>query len=105
MRPEKILGEATKTLSQRGVDYDAPQGERSMEHAVAIFNTITGNKLTESEGWTFMLAVKLARAQRGKPKTDTYVDLAGYAALLAECDLLGRLSEAKGDESNTDSPE
>lgn len=105
MRPEKILGEATKTLAQRGVDYDAPKGERSMEHAVAIFNTITGNKLTESEGWTFMLAVKLARAQRGKPKTDTYVDLAGYAALLGECDLMGRLTEVEGNEPDPISPE
>lgn len=103
MKPDKILNDAIKTLSQRGIDYDAPRGERSMAHATAIFNTITGNTLTESEGWTFMLAVKLARAQRGKPKRDTYVDLAGYAGLLGECDLEGRLGEVT-DESNPVSP-
>jgi hypothetical protein len=90
----ELLKEATGMLAQRGVDYDSKGGERSMAHAVSIFNTITkrymegpGEALTELEGWIFMMALKQARMMQGKPKRDTYVDLAAYTALAGECAL------------------
>ncbi len=89
MEADKILGEATKTIAQRGVDYDSRGGERSMAHAVKIFNTITSQSMTEAQGWIFMLALKQARMMQGKPKLDTYVDLSAYAALLGECAIDG----------------
>jgi hypothetical protein len=39
--------------------------------------------MTEQMGWLFMIALKLARAERSN-NPDHYVDLAGYAALLGE---------------------
>jgi len=81
----KILAEAAQTVEQRGVDYDSKGGERSMAHAVQIFNVITHRQMTEQEGWIFMLALKQARMMQGKPKLDTYVDLSAYAGLLGEC--------------------
>lgn len=92
--PERILNEATKTLSQRGVDYDGKGysgGERSMAQTVEIFKAITGITISELDGWRFLLCLKLARSTTGKPKFDTYVDLAGYAALAGECALATRL--------------
>lgn len=83
-RPNEILQDAIKTLVQRGHEYDAAGEERSMAKVVEIFNAITDNDLTETEGWTFMLALKLARMTRGKSKLDTFVDLSAYAALLGE---------------------
>lgn len=94
MKPERILKEAALTLQQRGVERDTPNGERSMQRAVEIFRAITDIDLTERQGWTFMLALKMARMTRGKPNPDHFVDLAGYAALLGECALEGRFDEA-----------
>lgn len=91
-----ILREAGNTLNQRGVDYDGKGGERSMAHAVQIFNTIVKREgaMSEQDGWIFMLALKQARMMQGKPKMDTYVDLAGYAGLLGECALATRIQAA-----------
>lgn len=92
--PTAILDEAAKELKQRGTVYDGKGydgGERSMEKTVEIFKAITGIQLTELDGWRFMLALKMARSTTGKPKLDTYVDLAGYAALAGECALASRL--------------
>lgn len=94
MKPERILKEAGLTLAQRGIERDMPQGERSMAQAVEIFKAITGVELTERQGWTFMVALKLARSTRGKPNPDHFIDLAGYAALLGESALEGRFDEA-----------
>lgn len=88
--PHKILGEAMKTLEQRGIDYDGKGyqgGERSMEQTVAIFKAWTGIDLSVVDGWRFMVALKMARSTTGKPKLDGYVDFAGYASLLAEAHL------------------
>lgn len=92
--PDKILTDAADTLRQRGVDYDGKGyqgGERSMEQTVKLFEALTGNKLSELDGWRFLMCLKLARSTTGKPKRDSYVDLAGYAALAGECALESRL--------------
>lgn len=94
--PDKILNDAAGTLKQRGVDYDGKGyqgGERSMEATIAIFKAWTGIELSEQDGWRFMIALKMARSLTGKPKLDTYVDMAGYVGLLGECHLGTRLSD------------
>ncbi len=92
--PDKILTDAADILKQRGVDYDGKGyqgGERSMEQTVKLFEALTGNKLSELDGWRFLICLKLARSTTGKPKRDSYVDLAGYSALAGECALDSRL--------------
>ena len=92
--PDKILDDAAQTLRDRGVEYDGKGyqgGERSMDQTVEIFQAITGIKLSALDGWRFLLALKLARSTTGKPKRDSYVDLAGYAALAGECALESRI--------------
>lgn len=92
--PDGILDEAAETLRQRGVDYDGKGyqgGERSMEQTVKLFEALTGKKLSELDGWRFLICLKLARSTTGKPKRDSYVDLAGYSALAGECALESRL--------------
>lgn len=94
--PDGILDEAAGILRQRGVDYDGKGyqgGERSMAQTIALFEVLTGKKLTELEGWRFLICLKLARSTTGKPKRDSYVDLAGYAALAGECALESRLDK------------
>ncbi len=92
--PDRILDEAAKTLRQRGTEYDGKGyqgGERSMEKTCAIFEAMTGIRLSEVDGWRFLMCLKLARSTTGKPKLDNYVDMAGYASLLGECHLNNRL--------------
>ena len=81
----KLLDDAAQALRDRAVTRDAESGERSMARTVAIFNAMTGQNLTELEGWRFMISLKLARGMQGQAHLDDYVDLAGYAALAGEC--------------------
>lgn len=83
MTADEILKTAANTLRQRGEEYDASGGERSMQATVEAFNAITGRNLREEEGWAFMAVLKLVRAQRGQG-TDSYVDGAAYFALMGE---------------------
>lgn len=81
----KIIEKQMEVLQQRGKERDcAETGERSMLHTVKIFESITGIKLTEHQGWTFMMALKLARMQANNQNPDDYLDLANYAALTGE---------------------
>lgn len=98
-----ILKDAGQTLAQRGVDYDSRGGERSMAHAVQIFNAIVQrDAMSEEEGWIFMLALKQARMMRGKAKLDTFVDLSAYASLLGECAITNKSTCCEvGDDSVT----
>ena len=66
-------------------EYDSEDGERSMRSTVAAFNVLTGNILSEQEGWLFMLLLKIAR-QHQTPDwhQDSSEDAIAYAALMAE---------------------
>ncbi len=100
--PDKILDDAAQTLRDRGVEYDGKGyqgGERSMAQTVEIFKAISGIELSELNGWRFLLSLKLARSTTGKPKRDSYVDLAGYAALAGECALESRFDPPENPQS------
>lgn len=85
MKANEILRQAADVIEERGKLRDKPDGERSMARAVEAFNALTGASMTELEGWLFMSVLKLARATAGSPHLDDMTDLAGYAALAAEC--------------------
>lgn len=92
--PDRILTEAATTVKDRGVDYDPKKyggGERSMAKTVEIFKAWTGITISELDGWRFMQCVKMARGLSGKPKLDTFVDRAAFAALEGECALASRI--------------
>ena len=81
-----VLLEAAEVLQSRGKERDQPNGERSMQKAVNIFNAIHPEiGLTEVQGWRFMQCLKLAREVQGSFREDDYLDGVGYAALKAEC--------------------
>lgn len=79
-----IIEDAGDTIRERGKMRDSESGERAMKRAVGIFNAATGVELTEMQGWIFMIALKLARAN-GQGVNDDYIDICGYAALAGEC--------------------
>lgn len=73
-------------MSDRAVTYDTPGGERSMNATVAAYKAVTGDdRLTkESQGWLFMVLLKLVRSQQGEFKADNFEDAAAYCGLMGE---------------------
>ncbi len=84
-----FLLEAADTIGNRASERDQDDGERSMARAVSMFNAWRGHEstypLSETEGWIFMVFLKLARAAGGTYKRDDFVDGAAYMALAGEC--------------------
>jgi len=80
----QILKTAIGHMEERAATYDQPQGERSMGKTVAMFNALTGNTLTDEQGWLFMACLKMVRAQQGGYRADSYEDGAAYFALAGE---------------------
>ena len=79
-----MLHEAAKTLYDRAVSRDTPDGERSIGAAVAAFNAIYGTDITPQQGWMFMVFLKAARSANGQTNMDDFVDGAAYFALAGE---------------------
>ena len=84
-QPGYLLRRAAEIMEERGRQYDKPEGERSMGKCVAAFNLITGQSLSEAEGWLLMQLLKDVRQwQRPGYHADSAEDCIAYAALKAE---------------------
>jgi hypothetical protein len=85
---EHLLRTAIHTVGARRSTYGPPKEHFS--RTVAAINAIFSHKLreplTEADWAQIMILDKLARHQGTARSTDTPVDLAGYAACLAECE-------------------
>lgn len=82
--PELLLC-ASELMAERGKTYDKPDGERSMAKTVEAFNIITGQDMTESQGWEFMSVLKKVRSwQAPGCHMDSLCDDIAYCALKAE---------------------
>lgn len=81
-----ILARGAQALQDRAASRDQPNGERSMARAVEMFNAYAGGdrRMSETDGWMFMVFLKAARAAQGKVNEDDYVDGAAYFALAGE---------------------
>lgn len=77
---EKGVGHMKDRASQR----DAEDGERSMKRCVEAFNALEGTDITETQGWKFMVMLKMARSVSGDFTADDYEDMAAYAGLAGE---------------------
>lgn len=78
-----ILHDASQAILQRAATRDL-QAERSMARSVAAFNALSGQCLSERDGWLFMAILKAARATAGAHNGDDYIDGAAYFALAGE---------------------
>jgi len=83
-----LLRETDKILTSRN-RCNTP--ERLMPLITTAFNDLTGRNLTVGEGFLFMMVMKMARMTGGKGANvvdrynrDDFIDLCGYAALMAE---------------------
>lgn len=85
MSASEILRKSAQHIEDRAAARDQAQGERSMARTVAAFNALTGHKLSERDGWLFMVQLKAARATNTPTGiADDYEDMAAYSALAGE---------------------
>lgn len=85
MKAPEILTRSAEIMAERAKQYDSPQGERSMGKAVAAFNAITGQELSEANGWLLMALLKMVRDNTTtEPHADSINDLVAYGALYGE---------------------
>lgn len=88
MKAPEILTRSAEIMAERAKQYDSPQGERSMGKAVAAFNAITGQSLSEANGWLLMALLKMVRDNTTtEPHADSINDLVAYGALYGEARL------------------
>lgn len=95
---EAILQHGVHMLRKNAKARDSEEtGERSMARCVQAFNVLTGQELTETQGWQFMQCLKLARATTpGAPhNADDFIDGAAYAGLACESNLQERGRDAE----------
>ena len=85
---EQLLELAQSTVRQRRQTYGPPT--EHFARTVAMVNGLLGDRLrsplTAADWAQIMILDKLARHQGESKTPDTTVDLAGYAACLAECE-------------------
>lgn len=87
-----FLAKAGSLMTSRGKEYDKAEGERSMARTVSAFNSITGQSLTEAEGWLLLQVLKDVRQwQRPEYHADSAEDGVAYSALKAEALAKGEL--------------
>jgi hypothetical protein len=86
-----FLDSARTVQTARAMDYDQPDGERSMEKVVQVFNLLTGHELLESDGWLLQQLLKIVRDQsRTEAHIDSLLDNVGYGSLYAEARMAGK---------------
>ncbi len=78
-----FLEKGVKHMKDRAAQRDSEDGERSMKACVDAFNAMFGHNLTETQGWQFMVLLKMARS-RNKFNPDDYEDGAAYTGLAGE---------------------
>ena len=79
------LKQAAAIQEQRGRDYDTEGGERSMAAVVAAFNDLFNQDMTETQGWQFMVLLKMKRLDSSPGHhEDSAADQVSYSALAAE---------------------
>lgn len=81
----EVLERAAQHMRARAATYDSPEGERSMGKTVQAFNAVTGQTLTEAQGWLLLQILKDVRLfARDGYHADSAEDCVAYAALKAE---------------------
>lgn len=84
----QLLNKAASHMQARAATYDKPEGERSMAATVKAYNAVTGQNITEANGWLIMSLLKIVRDnQRTDPHTDSVEDFVAYSALYGEARL------------------
>lgn len=83
MNRDTVLSAVTNILTARGANY----GDAYINHKRIgdLWSVILGKPVAPHEVALCMAALKIARLVESKHHADSWIDLAGYAAIGAEC--------------------
>jgi len=81
MNARDYLNEAKATIQDRGLDYGHPSD--NMQRTARLWSAYLEMPITDYQVSMCMALVKIARSME-TPKTDTYIDLVGYAAIAGQ---------------------
>lgn len=82
---QDFLKAAIRIQEERAREYDKPEGERSMGAVVVAFNAITGQDITEAQGWLLLETLKNVRLFTASGfHFDSALDSVSYSSLKAE---------------------
>lgn len=83
MKRKECLEAAIKAVCEdRESTYGSP--EDNFELISKLWSDYTGSPICADDVANMMVLLKIARAKNGKHHSDSYVDIAGYAACAAE---------------------
>ena len=83
MKADITLAAATQAIKKRGKDYGTIY--ENHERIAVIWTVIFGHEVTAAQVALCMASVKMARLVQSPDHEDSWVDLAGYAAVGSEC--------------------
>jgi hypothetical protein len=82
MNREEILAKAHDAVNTRGTDYGSPA--ENFERIAAIWSAYADAEFTVEDVGIMMMIVKMSRLMENPAHEDSWVDIAGYAAITAE---------------------
>lgn len=82
MKRGQILAKAHEAVNTRGTDYGSPA--ENFERIAAIWSAYADTEFTVEDVGIMMMIVKMSRLMENPVHEDSWVDIAGYAAITAE---------------------
>ena len=82
MNRAEILSKAHDAVNTRGTDYGSPA--ENFERIAAIWSAYADTEFTVEDVGIMMMIVKMSRLMENPVHEDSWVDIAGYAAITAE---------------------
>lgn len=82
MNGERLLQQALRVFEERRVEYGSP--ERNLSAVAKRWSLVLGQEVSEQDVALCLLELKLARLAFQPAHIDSIIDVAGYAAVLAE---------------------
>lgn len=82
MNREDILAEALNCVEDRGENYGTPS--QNFKRIASLWSVVLAKEVSVAEVGAMMVCLKLARLAETPDHRDSWVDIAGYAAVTAE---------------------
>jgi hypothetical protein len=79
---ETLLTNALETFKQRGKEYGSASG--TVDTIATMWTAISGHLITPHTAALMLVGLKIARLKQSPGHADSIVDIAGYAAVLAD---------------------
>lgn len=99
MKREDILKAAEAVVNTRGESYGTPA--ENFSRIANLWSIILNQNITVRDVGLMMIALKISRLQETPDHEDSWIDLAGYAAITAEAiaDISGNLHPPEDQQS------